>query len=242
MSLIKKPIFWIGIVGIAAVGWIATTPEATPAKSGTGAKVTRKKSSNKKAAVQFEEQDFKANFEPLNIELKNAFVPIVARKNGGFGGADGQANAIPLDFTGGDGGWLYTGNAEIDGVPNALLENRTTGEGVFLRAGERWKSAVVSKILSDSVVMKGPSGTKTFSLVNEEAPRMARNGFNPASVNVPGNLQGTIGRGRNAQNGNGNNGFGNGQAFQVLPSPNGGGGLMTVPSGGGSDMVFTPMD
>lgn len=242
MSLIKKPVFWIGIVGLAAVAWIATTPEATPTKSGSGAKLTRKKNSNKKAVVQFEDQDFKANFQPLNIELKNAFVPIVARKSGGFGGADGQANAIPLDFTGGDSGWLYTGNAEIDGVANALLENRSTGEGVFLRAGERWKSCVVSRVLSDSVVMKGPSGTKTFSLVNEEAPRMARGGYNPASVNVPNGLQGTIGGngrgGRNSQNGFG----GNGQAFQALPFPGGGSGVMTIPSGGGSDMVFTPMD
>ncbi len=239
MSLIKKPVFWIGVIGVATMGWYFTNPEATAPKSGTSAKATRKKTVAKKGAIQFTDQDFKADFKPLNIQLKNAFVPIVARKSGGFGGADGQANAIPLDFTGGDAGWVYTGNAEIDGVQNALLENRSSGEGVFIRSGERWKSAVVSRILSDSVVMKGPSGTKTFSLVNEESPKMARGGFNPAPVNVPTNLQGTIGRGRNGQNGFG----GNGQALQVLPSPGGGGGVMTIPSGGGApDMVFTPMD
>lgn len=238
MSLIQKPIFWVGVVGLAAVGWIATAPEQPTSKTGNAAKLTRKKTTPKKGVIQFEEADFKADFKPLNIELKNAFVPVVARKQGGFGGADGLANAIPLDFTAGESGWVYTGNAEIDGVANALLENRSTGEGVFLRVGERWKSAAVSKILTDAVVMKGPSGVKTFSLVNEESPRMARSGFAPAGVNVPSGLQGAIGRGRNSQNG-----FANGQALQVLPTPQPGGGVMTIPSDGGMpDMVFTPMD
>lgn len=240
MSLIKKPVFWVSILAVGAAGWVLTTPEESAAKA-TGPKTTRKKTSTKKTVVQFTDADFEANFKPLNSELKNAFVPLVARKTGGFGNGDGAANVIPADFTGGDSGWVYTGNAEIDGSSMALLENRTTGEGVFLKAGERWKSAAVSKILTDAVVMTGPSGTKTFTLVTEE-PRMARNGFNPASVNVPAGLRGQI-NGQNGQGGRNQGGFNrNGQAFQVLPEAGGGGGVFTVPSGGGPDVVFAPME
>lgn len=237
MSLIKKPLFWVSILAVGAAGWVLTNPEDAPKKS-TPSRVTKKKTSNKKTTVQFIDADFEADFKPLNSELKNAFQPIVIRKSGGFGGGEGAANVIPADFTGGDTGWVYTGNAEIDGASMALLENRTTGEGVFLKAGERWKSAAVSKILTDAVVMSGPSGIKTFTLVTEE-PRMARNGFNPASVNVPSGLRGQI-EGSNGRNQNG--GFGrDGQAFQVLPNA-GGGGMITVPSGGGPDVVFAPME
>ena len=237
MSLIRKPLFWVSILTVGVAGYVMTAPEPTGTRS--AAKPIKKKSSSKKVVVQFTKDDFDADFKPLNSELKNAFMPIVARKSGGFGNGDGAANVIPADFTGGDTGWVYTGNAEIDGSAMALLENRTTGEGVYLKAGERWKSAAVSKILSEAVVMTGPSGTKTFTLVTEE-PRMARNGFNPASVNVPPGLRGQINGGQGGRNQGGFNR--NGQAFQVLPEAGGGGGVFTVPGGGGSDVVFAPME
>lgn len=228
MSLIKKPVFWIGVVSVAAIGWVLTSSDAPAAKSG-GGKVAKKKSSSKKKSIEFTKEDFTAEFKPLNTELKNAFMPIVARK-GGLSGGDGAANSIPVDFAGGDSGWVFTGNAEIDGVATVLLENRSTGDGVYLKAGERWKSSAVASILSDGVVMKGPSGTKTFTLVSE-MPKMARGGYNPAAVTVPSALRGNIG-GRN-QNG----GFRNGQALQALPDA--GGVEFSAPSGGGPGIVFS---
>lgn len=233
MSLLKKPIFWIGIAAVGAIAWVATTPETVERKSGSGTRVARQKTSKKKSVVQFTQEDQDAKFAPLSAQMKNAFQPIVIRKGGGFGSGDGAANAIPLDFTGGDGGWVYTGTAEIDGSITALLENRTSGDGVFLKAGQRWKSAAVNKILPDAVVMTGPSGTKTFTLVNEESPRMA-SGYSPAPVNVPPSLRGQIGgRGQNG-------GFPNGQALQVLPDASGGN--FAAPADGGPSVVFTPMD
>lgn len=233
MSLIKKPIFWIGVATVGVVGWFATAPEET-GSSITANRVTKKKTTAKKTAVAYVEEDYNASFEPVNIELKNSFQPIVARKGTGLGSGDGMANAIPAEFAAGDSGWFFTGNAEIDGVPTALLENRSTGEGVFLKAGERWKSAMVAQILPDSVVMKGPSGTKTFSLVNEERPKLS-GGFAPLPVAVSPEIRN---QGRQNQNQNRNAQDGN-QRFGVMPGP--GAGVVTIPSGNdNSEFFFAP--
>jgi hypothetical protein len=231
MSLIKKPIFWIGVAAVGVVGWMATAPEETGSSLAT-TRVTKKKAPSKKTTVAYVEEDYNATFEPVNIELKNSFQPIIARKGAGLGVGEGQANSIPAEFAGGDSGWFFTGNAEIDGVPTALLENRSTGEGVFLKAGERWKSAMVSQIMPDSVVMKGPSGTKTFSLVNEERPKMT-GGFAPLPVAVSPEIrnQGRQNQNRNAETGN--------QRFGVMPGP--GAGVVTIPSGNdNSEFFFAP--
>ncbi|MBX7134922.1 MAG: hypothetical protein K1X67_19825 [Fimbriimonadaceae bacterium] len=192
MSLLKKPIFWIAVVGLSGAAWVATSPEDTGKKA---VPKVAKRSTKKKVDVKFTREDFEAKFAPVKSDLKNVFVPVIA-KTSGLGGADGLANVIPAEFAGGDGSWTYTGNAEVDGVPTALLENRASGDGVFLRAGERWKSAVVVSIGPNNVVMKGPSGTKTFALVDNERPKALAGGFAPVRVNPGPEIRGQIGRGQ----------------------------------------------
>lgn len=167
-SFLKKPVFWVALLGLGAAGFFLTEPETT---KGSSLKATpRKKAAVKPGAtsVVFTEEDSKATFNRVSEPPRDAFRPIVARR-GGIGGGDGLANGLPSDFTGGEGNWVYTGSAEIDGVTSALLENRTSGEGVFLKRGERWKSASVISVGSRSIVMRGPSGTRTFTMVEEEA-------------------------------------------------------------------------
>lgn len=238
MSLIRKPIFWIGVVGVGIAGWVATSPEPTPTGSLGSVKRQAKKPTSKKGTVAYVAEDYDAKFEPVNIELKNSFQPIVARRSGGFGAGEGMANSIPAEFAGGDSGWFFTGNAEIDNVPTALFENRSTGEGVFLKAGDRWKSCMIAQILRDSVVMKGPSGTKTFSLVNEERPPAMAGGFAPLPVAVSPEIRNQNRGGNN--NGRNANTTGNGGAqFGVLPGA--GAGVVTIPSGdGGPEITFAP--
>jgi len=223
MSMLKKPIFWVGVLAVGAIGYMATEGEAK--KPTAPAKPLARKSNTSKKASAFTEEDRKAQFAPVNITFKNAFQPIVARKSGGFGSGEGSANGLPTDFTGGAAGWIYTGSAEIDGVSMALLENRTSGEGVFLKAGERWKSAAVVSIYPDSVVMRGPSGTKTFSVVND-IPNSRSSGSSPLRVNVPQNLQGDIRRSRDMMSMNPG-------SFSISPDSN-----MPMPQGGGFPPVI----
>lgn len=214
MSLIKKPIFWVATVGLGTAGFVLTSPEEGVAPKAKAPRTS--KSAVAKKGSTFTKEDEEASFKPLNVTFKNSFRPVVIRSSGGFGSGEGAANMIPPDFAGGSTGWVYTGSAEIDGAPSALLENRSTGDGVFLRAGERWKSASVVKITPTSVIMDGPSGTKTFTLVDESlrsSTVAANTQVPPAQVSNPQDLRGPIGnqRGRNAGNMGGMN-------IQAVPS------------------------
>lgn len=226
MSIIRKPVFWIGTLAVGTIGYIATEGEAK--KPTAAPKVTARKATASKKASAFTEEDRNAQFAPVNITFKNAFQPIVARKTGGIGSGEGAANGLPTDFTGGDAGWIYTGSAEIDGVAMALLENRTTGEGVFLKAGERWKSATIVRIFPDSVVMRGPSGTKTFAVVND-IPKGGGNA--PLRPNVPPSLQGEIRRARDMMTMNPGN-------LNIVPDQS----QMMPQGGGGFPPFFMPME
>lgn len=212
MSFLQKPIFWVGLGALGIVAWFATSPQEGPKLT---TKRATKRTSKAKGQETYLREDFERTFAPVRSDLKNVFVPIVAKS--GVGGADSLANAIPPDFAGGDPGWVYTGNAEIDGVPSALLEHRPTGEGVFLQAGKRWRNAIVLRIEANAVVMKGPSGTKTFGLVDEERPSnlASRGGFQPIRVNPGPEIRGAIGR----QPNNGAAYFPDGPAPTITMSP-----------------------
>jgi hypothetical protein len=167
-SLLSRPIFWIGIVVVGGIAFLATSPDEP--REDAAQRTPARRAPATTTTVVFTEEDRNANFEPLNQSARNAFNPLVARRVGGLGtGEAGAANLVPSDFAGGEGNWIYTGSAEIDGVLTALLENRTTQDGVFLRAGDRWKRAVVQRITPTSVVLAGPSGVVTLSLVDDFA-------------------------------------------------------------------------
>lgn len=196
-TLFQRPVFWIAVVCLGAVALAMNGPETAKTKTG-GKSTAKKKPVQRPGDVVFTKEDETASFKPVNDSPRNAFVPIVAR-HGGFGSGEGLANAIPTDMTGGESNWVYTGTASTDGVPVALIENRTTGDAVFLKKGERWKSAYILRISEYSVIMSGPSGTRTLGLVDENlkgSNTLARsNEFAPAEPNVPGNFRGRIGRG-----------------------------------------------
>lgn len=181
-SLLQRPIFWVAIVAIGIVGFVMTAPEEAKIVPMTA----KRKGPTTKAARgedQFTKADEKAEFKPVNSEAKNAFVPVVARTNG-ISGAQQLENAIPADFAGGEANWIYTGNAEYDGVRQALIENRSTGDAVFLKRGQKWKNAYVVEISEYSVVMRGPSGTRTLGIAVEEptlSSKSVASNSNPSS-------------------------------------------------------------
>lgn len=220
-TLFQQPIFWVGSAGVLIAAFVLTEPEATAPKSTTKKSSTSKKSA-KKVDDEFTKEDEKAEFKRVNEAPKNSFVPVVARHSG-IGSADGMANSIPTEMTGGQDNWVYTGTAESDGVRVALVENRTTGDATFLKRGERWKSAVVVSVTEYSVILRGPSGTRTFGLVDEEVKtssssvaRSSNNDFAPARVTVPSALPGNFGPGRFSNNFGG--GPGQTQGLEALPT------------------------
>ncbi len=198
-TFLQKPIFLVGVALVFVMAFVLTQPDAAKVVSSKSKPMAKKKTSLKSEVV-FTKEDELANFKPVNSSAKNSFVPVVARHSG-VGSADGLANAIPVDMTGGEANWVYTGTADTDGVRVALIENRSTGDAVFLKRGERWKSAIVLSISEYSVILKGPGGTRTLGLVDEElkttgssVAQAGAQGFSPARVDVPQSMRGGIGR------------------------------------------------
>jgi hypothetical protein len=226
MAKISKPILYLGLAAIGVVGYFMTEPET--AKQ-TSVPKPKAKTSKKQEAGKFLEVDYKitrADLPKLASLDKNTFSPIIARQDG-LGDLT-QEGGIPADFAGGDGNWVCTGTAEVDGVRMALIENKSTGEGEFLRAGQSWKSAVVSQILDDGVVMAGPGGNVVSIMVLEEQwnpePEAAPEVAPVAPTNIPG-MNGPIGgnapmnlneNGRGRRGGRGDRG---GSEVQLAPPP-----------------------
>ncbi|MBS1706508.1 MAG: hypothetical protein JST40_11590 [Armatimonadetes bacterium] len=223
MSFIQKPIFWVGIVVFAGAAWYLSAPQ--PVEAAKKPEPFRARSASKKAnAVVFTEEDYKSEFTPVNIQLKDAFTPIVSKNSKK---ATDNVNELPVDFTGGESGWIYTGNAEIDGEQTALLENKSNGGGVFLRLGERWKRMTVVSIEPEYVSVRGPGGNvERFGLGVEETS--SGRGVAPMPVAVPGNLRGGIGSG--TRNGGSQPGF----------DPSRMGGMAGPMSGGGDPAMSAP--
>jgi len=190
MSLVKKPIFWLGAVTLLGAGFVLTAPPESSASSAKRTASTRKKSS-KKGKFDFSAEDFKAKFDPVATNVRDVFKPVVFK--GGTGESDG-VNVILSRYAGGEKGWVYTGSAEVSGVKSALLENRTTGEGVFLKLGQSWKGSTVVSIANDSIILSNDGSRHTFRLAEEEqvsAPSLASN-VKPMAVDVPQTMRGNL--------------------------------------------------
>ncbi len=186
---VKKtsPMVWVGL-GIVLIGGIAFSMGGNgTATKGTPAPKTSAKSTAKSSLILPEDRD--AKFIALNEPLKNAFKPIVAHNLGGLG-VKGNIG-MPLDLAGGEAGWVYSGMAVINGTKNGLLENSTTGEGDYVKPGEKWKRCTIGSISDKSLELHGDDGSAFTLKVGEEANKPAV-GFEPAKVAAPP-LQGQIG-------------------------------------------------
>jgi len=160
-----SPVFWIGLVAVCIVIYFFVGEE--PAPTGKGKARVRPKAANKTDKDGFLPADYSAKFAPVELQPVNAFKPLVSRQTG-RSTVPTMGNGIPPAFAGGETGWIFTGVATVDGVANGLVENETSGEGVFLKPGERWKTSRVLTITKDEIVMQGPEGdSRTIRMESE---------------------------------------------------------------------------
>jgi hypothetical protein len=186
---ISRPVLYI-LIGAVAIGAFYLTNEEVVARKGATKKKTTSIAS--KLPEGFTEADLTAKFSRIAEPPKDAFVPIVVRSNEGGAETALSPNAVPSVLTGGDPNWVYTGMAEIDGIPMGLLENKVTGEGVFLKHSESWKMATVTGISPFSLILVAKSG-KNYTLTiteseNRSSGLLANNGFAPVNPNMRGNI------------------------------------------------------
>jgi len=191
MTKVSKPtIFMLVLLLAVSIWFFATDNSSAPSKSISG---KSKKIVKKAKETDFTEEDYKAKFASLTTPAKNVFAPLVARSKG-LRGASGLVDQgpmmVPPELTLGQPSWIYTGMAEVDNVPTALVENTETQEGVFLKRGEKWKLATVYSIDEEKLVLSGPDGVRHTVMVSggeSEAPTVqpapsAAAGFQPLRI------------------------------------------------------------
>lgn len=167
-----------------------------------------KKKTTSKAAGLFTEADEKAKFPAVTFAASDVFAPGVKKPVVATAAVAPPPNAnpsnIPSSITGGDGNWYFTGRPEVNGRPQALLENTTTGESVYVNSGQSWKRGRVATIDVSSVTLVGNDGTTVrvplleFGAVPGASPApvaVASAGGANQPLNVPSGLIGATGPG-----------------------------------------------
>jgi hypothetical protein len=181
------------------VGAYVFLQEEPTASGGAPLRRTAAKTDTKETGpITEEDRTARGRFARIESGGRNVFNPVVAKATLGSAGGRVPTNEIPTEFAG-EAGWIYTGNAELDGKRYAGLENKTTKETVLLSSGERWKRSVVTRITTDTLVLTSDSGLiRSVKLPTHEDPAQpmmgAGAGFQPIPV-VPPGLSGPIGRG-----------------------------------------------
>ena len=207
MFKISRPVLLLLIATVAVAIYLVSSPSSPTT-------TTVKKPPKPVVSVTstlYTKEDYNANFPKAVLASRDAFQPLVMRKSGAIAVALAAAGNIPAEFAAGDPNWACTGTTEVDGVQQALLENKSTNDGVFVKQGDHWKSSVVSQVLEDGLVLVGPGGdAKTIHVKQDTATDET-----DLSGNMPvqPQLSGPIGGGQNPA--------AQGQVTQVpsLPSP-----------------------
>jgi hypothetical protein len=188
MAKVPRVLIYGAVVVVAAATVLYTSP-TQPSKSSI--KVREPSKAAKKTDSEFKQEDFDARFARLNGAPKNSFMPIVAKRTGGGSGFV-TPDSVPPELAGGDPNWVYTGTAIVDGVPTALLENRVTLEGEFVKQGQVWNRAKVHQILPEVLVLAGPTGRLWTLKLVEPLGDFEDNGAGELAPVVP-QLRGPIG-------------------------------------------------
>lgn len=213
----------VGVVGIYAF-YSVLFPGDAPATSSRRPKQAAKKTTGE---TDYLLSDYTFKIDPLGdkVSLKDAFKPLVVKSSGG--GANGT---ISVD------NFTYSGMATINGDESGLLENNQTGQGDFVKKGQKWHDSwLVVNISPDQIELRNDGGDTTILVAGAAAQKAGA--VPPAAAaavgNAPVNLVGAIGgpdlsiqpdNAQNGQQGNGGRGRGRGRRNR------GGGGA--APDGG----------
>lgn len=189
MPKLSKPIWYLLVTVLLTAVYLQMSggePEAARKKKASTASKTDK------LPEGLTEEDFTKRFDPLNESARNPFMPIVARMSSARDGGV-EPNAIPADLAGGEPGWYFTGTAEVDGVQEACVENRTSGVGEFVRRGQTWKRVRIADIGEGTLTIVGPNGqpkTLRLSYGVNEATMANSDGIRPLDPTLRGNIGG----------------------------------------------------
>lgn len=171
MAKISRPVVYsfVGAVVVYAVFFL-TQPDAPVTKRRVH--VTRVVHAQ---ADDFTQEDLTAHFARYPVGKRNPFLPALLLGNA-------QNGAKTHAVSGGPGGWTLTGINIINGVPNALVENASASDSVFLKPGDGWKGLRVVSIGSDTIVFVNALGQQThlsFQVTEKDTGKGLATGGSP---------------------------------------------------------------
>jgi hypothetical protein len=183
-----SPLVWVGLGALLIGGVVYATggdDTTTTKKANT---VTQQTTTAQDPNSLITDADRKAKFVAVKFEPKDSFTPLVSKATTSGANAGGLPNSI----TGGDGNWSYTGMVEVDGKPEALLENPKDSQSVYLTVGQHWKRAKVARVSSSDIELVGDDGTVAVVKMGEIAAGKEETNpaLQPATIQGP---QGQIG-------------------------------------------------
>lgn len=182
MAKVSRPVLYGAIAAIGLIGYmLSTPPKTTGGSKGKTLAELRAGSKGRTVAASVSKEDLEARFERLNEQPRNAFMPLVAKLEGGVAGGGLAPNEFPVVFTGGEVGWFYTGTVIEDSVPSALVENQLTGEGMYLKVGDRLKTSTITQIAPTYIVVSGRGGQALRLDLLADPPEI-ENGFGNLAV------------------------------------------------------------
>jgi hypothetical protein len=167
-----------GLLAIGAVVFVYTEPE-TPAKKSARLRAGTRSTAKADGSL-ITEEDLNARFPRYAPPTKDAFRPGVTTGKGTGKPKPVQRIAPlilpppPLKPAEGSlilDAWTLTGISVIDGVQTALIENKASGDTVFVKPGSLWKGLRVASIGSGALVFIEPGGKTrrmTFPVPPEE--------------------------------------------------------------------------
>ena len=175
MSLkLSRPVVYTLLFAVMAYAYVVLTEEDSPRRRTTTSSKPRSSSSRQVAQATSLPEDYTAKFQPVVTPAKNAFAPLVKGRTQAASEQKSTPYSIPADLTDGDPNWIFTGMATVDDVPVALLENKASGEGVFLKLNQKWKGLTVRKIRPDTLGLSSESGERvSIEIYSEEQPQVA---------------------------------------------------------------------
>jgi hypothetical protein len=167
-NLLLKGALVFGLIAILVVAAlpkdsIGATPSPMKTSQQPKATVSKPIAVSEKVVTEDTPQELK-NLKPVE-ELKPEIAKITVDRS----------DSIPANLTAGESGWTFTGTMTVDGTTNALIENPTTGDGVFLRVGQTWKNARLISVRDKGLVFTAVDPDLTIrSLSSKGSARKAR--------------------------------------------------------------------
>lgn len=149
MVKISRPVIFAAVLGVIAYGAMLLTEPKKPVKRA----VVRTTPQTAVALPGFTPEDMKAHFPRYLSVPRDAFQPKVIptkKDTASAGGAQGVADL-----------WVLTGVSTVNNVVNALVECASTGESVFLKAGDTWQGLRVVAIEPNTVQLVSDQGVST---------------------------------------------------------------------------------